>query len=65
MAEPTNEDRAARIDAVYDAAYRDTGDGTEEFVTDLLADLMHFCDREELDFLDRLTMAEIYHGEEV
>ena len=34
-------------------------------VTDLITDLRHFCDREEIDFDAAVEMSEIHHEEEV
>lgn len=50
---PSHDERAARFGRMLDS--HGTGDNTEESVTDLLADLRHFCDRWHLDFaaLDR------------
>lgn len=65
--DPTNEDRAARIDEVREAYWDARGeeeDDAEEFVADLLADIMHFCDREGVDFQARLRAAEINHEAE-
>jgi transcription elongation factor Elf1 len=59
--EPTNEERAGRIDTVMQAYCltlegRDF-DGDEDDVKDLLADLMHFCKRMEIDFEENLRVA--------
>lgn len=59
--EPTNEERAGRIDTVMQAYCltlegRDF-DGDEDDVKDLLADLMHFCERMEIDFEGNLRVA--------
>jgi hypothetical protein len=59
--EPTNEDRADRIDTVMQAYCltlegRDF-DGDEDDVKDLLTDLMHFCERMEIDFEENLRIA--------
>lgn len=62
MHEPTNADRAARIDVTLDA-YRAAQTGTKgrqpdpQDVSDLLADLMHWCRREDVDFEDELKTA--------
>jgi len=60
--EPTNEERASRIDTVMRAYCltlegRDF-DGDEDDVKDLLADLMHFCERMEIDFEENLRVAQ-------
>lgn len=59
--EPTNEERAERIDTVMQA-YCLTLDGRdfegdEDDVRDLLTDLMHFCERMEIDFDENLRVA--------
>lgn len=61
LLEPTNEVRASRIDTVMQAYCqvlegRDF-DGDEDDVKDLLADLMHFCERDLIDFDDNLRVA--------
>ena len=47
--EPTNEERADRIDSVMQAYCQSLEgrdfDGDEDDVKDMLADLMHFCQR--------------------
>ncbi|MSM39128.1 MAG: hypothetical protein GJT30_05860 [Geobacter sp.] len=59
--EPTKEERAGRIDTVMQAycltlESRDF-DGDEDDVKDLLTDLMHFCERMEIDFEENLRVA--------
>ena len=59
--EPTNAERADRIDTVMQA-YCLTLDGRdfygdEDDVKDLLTDLMHFCERMEIDFEENLRVA--------
>ena len=59
--EPTNEERANRIDTVMQAycltlESRDF-EGDEDDVKDLLTDLMHFCERMEIDFEENLRVA--------
>ncbi len=59
--EPTNEERADRIDTVMQAYCltlegRDF-DGDEDDVKDMLTDLMHFCKRMEIDFEENLRVA--------
>jgi len=61
LTEPTNETRADRIDTVMQAYCltldnRDF-DGDEDDVKDLLTDLMHFCERAEIDFEENLRVA--------
>ncbi|WP_231934368.1 hypothetical protein [Geobacter sp. DSM 9736] len=59
--EPTNEERAGRIDTVMQAYCLTLEgcdfDGDEDDVKDLLTDLMHFCERMEIDFEDNLRVA--------
>lgn len=60
--EPTNTDRAARIDETMEA-YRTAQTGTPnrmedpQDLSDLLADLMHWCKREGVNFEAELTTA--------
>lgn len=61
--QPTNEDRAQRIDTVMQAYSltlegRDF-DGDEDTVTDLLTDMMHFCQRTRIDFAEKVKAAQI------
>lgn len=61
MSEPTNEERASRIDVVMDSycrilEHRDFN-GDEDDVKDLLADMMHFCQREGINFEANLRVA--------
>lgn len=58
--DPTNEDRAARIDLVvraYEAARVDVMDEPFETMTDLLADLRHWAAREKMDFESALRIS--------
>ncbi len=59
--EPTNEDRAKRIDTVMQAYSltlegRDF-DGDEGTITDILTDIMHFCQRGEINFDEHVQSA--------
>jgi len=59
--EPTNEERAGRIDAVMQT-YCQTLEGwyfygDEDDIKDLLTDLMHFCERMNIDFEGNLRVA--------
>ena len=54
MSEPTNNERATRIDAVLEAYARIPD---EADLRDLLADIMHYCDREKIDFDAELSQA--------
>jgi hypothetical protein len=47
---PTNKDRAARAAQAIEQF-------TDDRATDLLADLMHFCDANQLDFEEQLDVA--------
>ena len=59
--EPTNQERADRIDSVMQAYCLGLEgcdwDGDEDDVRDLLADMMHFCQRMEIDFEANLVVA--------
>ena len=63
-----NIERAARIDDVLEAYCMATGDslddGQEEVVADLLADLMHWAERENLDWLRCSARAERHYDYE-
>ena len=63
-----NIERAARIDDVLEAYCMATGDsldgGQEEAVVDLLADLMHWAARENLDWLRCSERAELHYDYE-
>ena len=69
LLEPTNKVRASRIDTVMQAycqvlESRDF-DGDEDDVKDLLADLMHFCKRNLIDFDDNLRVARDNYEHEI
>jgi len=58
---PTNEDRADRIDTLMQAycqvlGGRDFEDDEDDF-TNLLVDMMHFCERKRIDFEGNLRVA--------
>jgi hypothetical protein len=58
---PSNEDRAERVAQVYEMYQANTGvDDQESFVSDLLADVMHFCQREDIDFEAKTVTAEMH-----
>jgi hypothetical protein len=72
MHEPTNEERAARISRIGGVlehyAVECKGDACVEVetdVSDLLADIMHFCHQDELDFEDFLRTARMNFEAEV
>lgn len=55
---------ADRVEAFRTALWtRDSGDG-EDGVTDMLADAMHFCDAEGIDFAEALDRASGHYEEE-
>jgi len=70
MHAPTNKDRAARIDDTLDA-YRTAQTGTSnrledpQDVSDLLADLLHWCKREHVNFEQELATARMNFNAEV
>lgn len=59
--EPSNEERAGRIDTVMQSYCLELEErdfnGDEDDVMDLLTDLMHFCERMEIDFEENLRVA--------
>lgn len=65
--EPTNEERASwaqrAIDA-FEVATNMEGEPLETVVGDLLANLMHLCDAEDLDFGHLLARARYNHEAE-
>ena len=68
--EPTNSERISRIDgtlreyvAQRDSSYRD-GDYDEDDVRDILADLMHWCQANDIDFDNALSFATDNYSEE-
>jgi hypothetical protein len=55
MTPPLNRDRAAWAEAAILKFMNETGvDGDREAVADLIADLGHYCDRHQLDFVHLL-----------
>jgi hypothetical protein len=69
MSDPTNEERAARIDVTLDA-YRVAQNGRpmpadEGDVRDLLTDIMHWCRQNDVDFDAELSVATDNFSEEV
>ena len=62
IGEPTNKERAARIDTAlggYLSAKGDIPDETESDLADMLTDIMHYCRREGETFKDLLERATI------
>lgn len=63
-----NKKRAARARKAF-TAYKATLRGVEyetkeTILTDLLTDLLHFCDAEKLDLIDRLRVAAMHYTAE-
>ncbi len=70
--DPTNAERAARIDQTIETYRNAMGDSPdtcdedrEDRVTDLLTDLMHYCLREEFGFTELLEQAQSHFNAEV
>jgi len=62
----TNDDRAGRAERFITAYEPGSAELTDEsVVADLIADVMHFCDKWELDFERVLTLSAIVHEEEI
>lgn len=66
MSEPTNEERATRAAEIIHAYWlrHDEGADEEEVLADLLADLRHYCDREDLNLYKALDMSYLHYTEE-
>jgi len=63
---PTNADRANRARNVMQFYIDAHGeDETEATLADILTDMMHLCDAEEVDWGDVLVTAENHHLDEV
>ena len=60
--EPSNADRALRAAAAVEEFRRQTGTDPQDALCDLLADLLHWCDRSDQDFLTELRRA-LHHYE--
>jgi hypothetical protein len=66
MTEPTNIDRAGWAETALKAFEKVTGsDAKEEGVRDLLADMMHYCDVNDIDFANELRVATDNYDEEI
>jgi hypothetical protein len=63
-AEPANADRADRIANVKQRYFKDICDTDDDFVTDLLTDLRHYCDQNGIDFAHRDATAYQHYIEE-
>lgn len=64
--EPANDERAvwAENALIHYMNQTTSADDYETALTDLLADLMHLCDREEVSFYRCFRLAEIHYNEE-
>lgn len=62
--EPTNRDRAFRIAQIEPEYFSGICDIKEDFVTDLLTDIRHYCDANGINFAHRDTMAYQHYIEE-
>lgn len=62
--EGMNEDRSRWAETAIFEFQRQTGADLEDAVSDLLADLMHWCDRHETDFEHELQRARYHYEEE-
>ncbi len=67
-AEVTNADRAVWARRALATLQQDTGltdaDGLDTALTDLLCDLMHFCDQAGLEFEQNLIRAQMHYSAE-
>lgn len=60
MTDPTNEERAARIDNLmeyYATECKGDAFADESDVQDIMTDIMHWCQKEEQDFEEMLRIA--------
>lgn len=65
MAEPTNEERAARAEAALELYCRITGDSEDDtMLADLLTDLRHWAARDGHDFDNANFISEIHFNHE-
>lgn len=62
--EGMNDERSEWAAAALVAFRKRTGTDQGDAVADLLADLMHYCDRHGMDFSHELARAEQHYGEE-
>jgi hypothetical protein len=62
--EDMNTDRAAWAAAALQEFQRITGTDDEDSVADLLCDLMHWCDRDDVDFDAALSSARMHYEAE-
>lgn len=59
-----NDDRSRWADAAILEFRRQTGSDLEDALSDLLADAMHWCDRNEIDFDNELDRARGHYDAE-
>jgi hypothetical protein len=62
--EAMNDKRAQWAGSALRGFRRNTGTGLEDAVSDLLADLMHWCDRNGQDFEHELRRAQLHYEAE-
>lgn len=69
--EPTNDQRADWAAKALDVFAKDTGmrsstnwEDADLIVSDFLADLMHMCDRDDIDFSTAIARAESHYRDE-
>jgi hypothetical protein len=68
MEEETNQKRAERAESLikkYDHSLDNLGEIDETLVSDVLADLMHYCRRNDIDIEETIEMAFLHFHEEV
>ncbi len=58
-------ERVTRIHNVWICLFESSGGWEEEFATDLLADLLHWCHFNQVDFDRMLDRADLHHVEEL
>ena len=62
--EGQNDDRACWAEVALDAFQQETGTEDEDALSDLLTDLMHYCDRNGIQWADELARASRNYREE-
>ncbi len=62
--EDMNTDRASWAETALHEFQRVTGTDDEDCLCDLLCDLMHWCDRNDVDFVAALTRARMHYEAE-
>ena len=62
MNQPTNDERAERVYQAIDG-YADNDD-LQECIIDVLSDLQHLCEQQEISFSDCCALALIHYREE-